>query len=234
MDYKKLYTRIINRRKQYPFSGYIEKHHVIPRSLGGSDALNNLVNLNAREHFICHYLLTKIYKKYSFEWYKTTHAFLMMKCASIRHDRYINSRLYENAKCYFSVIMSTIQTGSNNSQFNKMWICNINLRKNKKILKMQAIPEGWIRGRSKWNCLCATCGDVINSKDAKYCDICRPLLTPTSRVAAGKKLEKYSKEKFLELYKEHTETGTSLQKLASKYGFNKYSVYDYKRKYADQ
>ena len=37
---------------------YIEGHHFIPRSLGGND--DTIVFLTAREHFICHVLLTKI------------------------------------------------------------------------------------------------------------------------------------------------------------------------------
>ena len=39
--------------------GYVERHHVIPRSLGGSNKKSNLVALTYREHFICHWLLTK-------------------------------------------------------------------------------------------------------------------------------------------------------------------------------
>lgn len=41
-------------------TGYFEKHHIIPRSLGGTDELSNLVKLTAKEHFICHLLLTKM------------------------------------------------------------------------------------------------------------------------------------------------------------------------------
>ena len=36
------------------------KHHIIPKSLGGSDDACNLVSLTAREHFVCHLLLTKM------------------------------------------------------------------------------------------------------------------------------------------------------------------------------
>lgn len=39
---------------------YTEKHHIIPRSIGGNDSAANLVRLTAREHFICHLLLTKM------------------------------------------------------------------------------------------------------------------------------------------------------------------------------
>lgn len=42
---------------------YLEKHHVIPKSFNGSDHSSNLVLLTAREHFICHWLLTKMVNK---------------------------------------------------------------------------------------------------------------------------------------------------------------------------
>lgn len=58
--YKKWYDSIItNAQTRSILSGYTEIHHIVPRSLGGSDATNNLVTLTAREHFVCHLLLTK-------------------------------------------------------------------------------------------------------------------------------------------------------------------------------
>ena len=40
--------------------GYIERHHIMPKSLGGSTDKDNLVKLTGREHFIVHRLLTKM------------------------------------------------------------------------------------------------------------------------------------------------------------------------------
>jgi hypothetical protein len=40
--------------------GYTENHHIIPKSLGGTNDKENLVKLTGREHFICHLLLTKM------------------------------------------------------------------------------------------------------------------------------------------------------------------------------
>lgn len=37
-----------------------ESHHIIPKSLGGNNDKENLVLLTPREHFICHWLLTKM------------------------------------------------------------------------------------------------------------------------------------------------------------------------------
>lgn len=39
---------------------YTEKHHIIPRCLGGTDDLDNIIKLSARQHFICHLLLIKM------------------------------------------------------------------------------------------------------------------------------------------------------------------------------
>jgi hypothetical protein len=43
-----------------PCETYVERHHIIPRSLGGKDDKNNIVVLTAREHLIAHRLLTKM------------------------------------------------------------------------------------------------------------------------------------------------------------------------------
>ena len=61
MNYEKLYQSIIKNRQRTPYNGYTEKHHIIPRCLDGSDDEINLVRLSAREHYICHYLLTKMH-----------------------------------------------------------------------------------------------------------------------------------------------------------------------------
>jgi HNH endonuclease len=41
-------------------SSYVERHHIIPKSLGGSEKKDNLVLLTFREHFVCHHLLTRM------------------------------------------------------------------------------------------------------------------------------------------------------------------------------
>jgi hypothetical protein len=58
--YHKWYFNIIKKRSTLNYQGYTEKHHIIPKSLGGSNDNANLVNLSAREHFICHLLLMKM------------------------------------------------------------------------------------------------------------------------------------------------------------------------------
>lgn len=58
--YTQWYYAIITNARTVTRTGYLEKHHIIPRSLGGDDSTDNLVKLTAREHFICHLLLTKM------------------------------------------------------------------------------------------------------------------------------------------------------------------------------
>ncbi len=48
---------IMKRRLHIILDG--ERHHIIPRSLGGTNDADNLVKLTIREHFICHRLLCK-------------------------------------------------------------------------------------------------------------------------------------------------------------------------------
>jgi hypothetical protein len=57
--YYKWYQQIISNAKMRSLEGYTEEHHIIPKSLGGNNSSENLVELSAREHFICHWLLTK-------------------------------------------------------------------------------------------------------------------------------------------------------------------------------
>lgn len=58
--YTNWYYNIINNAKNRVLTGYFETHHIIPKSLGGSDDKLNLVELTAREHFIVHKLLVKM------------------------------------------------------------------------------------------------------------------------------------------------------------------------------
>ena len=61
MDYKKIHDAIIERARTRILTGYKERHHIIPKCMGGNDSAENLVDLTAREHFIVHLLLAEIY-----------------------------------------------------------------------------------------------------------------------------------------------------------------------------
>lgn len=61
VNYKRIYDQIIERAKFRSLEGYKEKHHIIPKCIGGIDKKENIVELTAREHFLCHKLLVLIY-----------------------------------------------------------------------------------------------------------------------------------------------------------------------------
>jgi hypothetical protein len=61
MNYQRIHDAIIERAKTRKLDGYKERHHIIPRCVGGTNDLENLVDLTAREHFIIHLLLAEIY-----------------------------------------------------------------------------------------------------------------------------------------------------------------------------
>ena len=97
--YKRWYDNIITTaisrgwtRKTSPV--YTEEHHIIPESLGGSNAKNNLVYLTAREHLVAHLCLARC--SIGIAKSKMWNAIWFM-CHLKQHDR-ISSRSYKMIK----------------------------------------------------------------------------------------------------------------------------------------
>ena len=58
MNYKTFIENILNTRGRFACGEeYHERHHIIPKSCGGTNDKNNLIDLFAKEHFIAHKLL---------------------------------------------------------------------------------------------------------------------------------------------------------------------------------
>lgn len=57
--YKTWHDNIITKAKNRTLTCYTEKHHILPKCLGGLNNEDNLVRLTAKEHFIVHMLLCK-------------------------------------------------------------------------------------------------------------------------------------------------------------------------------
>jgi len=107
------YDSIINKAKATPFNGYTETHHIIPRSLGGSNESTNLVELSARQHFICHWLLTKIYTGQDRG--KMINALVMMQGENTYQQRYntkITSRVFARLREEYAAYISKMNAGS--------------------------------------------------------------------------------------------------------------------------
>ena len=147
MNYYKIYYSIIESRKHNKYDGYTECHHILPRCLGGTNDKSNLVRLTAKEHFICHLLLTKMYAKGSSEYAKMCHAFLMMTVSSKNQNRYITAKKYEVLRKEYKKRISYLQSGERHNQYGSIWIFNPILEENKKIKNTDIIEDGWIKGR---------------------------------------------------------------------------------------
>jgi len=69
MNYKQIHDSIISQAQERATSkkeanlvlGYSEAHHILPKCMGGTNDKANIVHLSAREHFVIHQLLVKIY-----------------------------------------------------------------------------------------------------------------------------------------------------------------------------
>lgn len=89
MNYNKIYDDLIARaQSRVTVDGYKERHHIIPKSMGGSDDESNLVDLTAREHFVAHNCLARIHG--GRQWYAVVR---MAKQCQVT-----NSRLFEIAR----------------------------------------------------------------------------------------------------------------------------------------
>lgn len=64
MDYRRHYEALIERARHRKVDGYVERHHVVPRCMGGTDARENIVPLTPEEHFVAHQLLVKIHPEH--------------------------------------------------------------------------------------------------------------------------------------------------------------------------
>lgn len=58
--YRRFYDEMMaDARADRTLTGHADRHHIVPRSLGGSDEKVNIVDLTFQEHFVAHWLLTK-------------------------------------------------------------------------------------------------------------------------------------------------------------------------------
>jgi hypothetical protein len=94
------YQNFINSRQNrvIPHGEITEMHHIIPKCAGGHDTPDNIVKLTYREHFIAHWLLSKV--GIGTTEYKLKFAFGMMSVSSKSNDyrKHITSRQFEISK----------------------------------------------------------------------------------------------------------------------------------------
>jgi hypothetical protein len=138
MNYKKIHDSIIERAKHRVLTGYKERHHIVPKCMGGIDSDDNIIELTAKEHFIIHKLLCEIYPDND----KLIYAIWMMSNVKYEHRTYhISGNEYERIRTLFKDKISNKMCGSNNSFFGK--VHTVETRKKMKIAatKRKSISE---------------------------------------------------------------------------------------------
>ena len=104
--YDEFINNILITRGRFNCQGYKERHHIIPKCMGGTNDENNLIDLYAREHFEAHRLLALENPKNSslqWAWWNMAHM-----TTNSKHERYeLTAEEYEEARTYFS----KMQTG---------------------------------------------------------------------------------------------------------------------------
>lgn len=105
MDYKNHYDRLIEKAKSRTLSKsvYSERHHIIPKCLGGDNSKTNIVRLLPKEHYIAHLLLFNLYPNNQ----SLAYAFWMM-CNGNKKDKRtyrVSAKVYEEIRNKISSIM---------------------------------------------------------------------------------------------------------------------------------
>lgn len=168
MNYKKIYESLISRAHVRTIEIYTESHHIIPRCVGGTDDVANLVRLTPEEHYLAHQLLVKIYPDNT----------KLISAAQMMVPNRPSNKLYGWLRRRYSKAKSICQSGEGNTQFGTKWILNRELQVSKKILVTDEVPVGWELGRivDKWKVVehdnCPICGkskEVIQKFCSRSC-----------------------------------------------------------------
>lgn len=140
--YARWYAKLVDfaKNRDLPKGTYTEKHHIIPKSLGGSDKKENIVKFLAREHYVAHALLWKM----QFEGIanmKMVHAFNQMSIMTPgkNHPGYkVNSRLFELVKLERVAYLKTIR-GKDHPSYGR----KLNLSKEGLAARAEKLKECW-------------------------------------------------------------------------------------------
>lgn len=160
MNYKTIYEQLVKRgqqeNRQKNKNVYYEEHHIIPKCINGSNDTQNLVLLTAREHFIAHWLLTKIYPnepKIIFAFNSFSMKLYGVYNATGQLDKYCTSTNYEYARQKVIKLLRGRPCSEKlkNVLFDTTYINNGVENKRIKNQDLQLyIDNGWIKGRIKY------------------------------------------------------------------------------------
>ena len=121
--YNKFINQCKNRKVPLAKGIYTEKHHILPEALYPeyADDKNNLVTLRAREHYLAHWMLAKIYG--GTMWFAYNQMKRIFK--TLENDR-PKSALYELGRKYVAQIASDTNSGRVMSDYQKSVLSEVN------------------------------------------------------------------------------------------------------------
>lgn len=168
MDYKKHYDRLIERAKTRQLTGYVERHHTVPRCMGGTDDKSNLVELTPEEHYVAHQLLVKMYPRIDSLVYAANKMTVSSKTVKRNNKRY--GWLKRRYQC-----ICKKRVGRKNPSYGRSWYHAPITLENGKFL-LEDVPAGWVKGRvpASVNTKCSVCGKDTGGTMSKWCGEHRP------------------------------------------------------------
>lgn len=130
MNYQRIHDEIVEAARKRGWTkktapDYVEKHHIILKSLGGSDDADNLIYVTAREHFILHKLLYLINPCVEHAYSYVSFARMRSPHHTARACLHISSREIETAR-KISAELSSIRMKTNNPSTGKRGTQNHN------------------------------------------------------------------------------------------------------------
>ena len=143
MNYVNVYYSIIKNRLDNPVEGYVERHHIVPKSEGGTDNDDNIVALTAREHYIAHLLLAKIYDDF-----KMYSAIIYMQTSGIKNRQFkYNNRLYGKMREEFGKKSSERLKGRFVGEKSPMYGKHLSEETKRKISEAKCGQQSWMKGK---------------------------------------------------------------------------------------
>jgi hypothetical protein len=192
--YTTWYSSIINKAKNRNINSYTENHHIIPVSVGGNNSSDNIVALSAREHYVCHLLLTKMTTGKAKK--SMAYALWMMTNASSKgQKRYkCSSKLYEIARRHFCDAQKghlnylLEQTPDARNKISKSMKTNLaKLTKEEmssRLLKSFHSPESWTAER-KEKISKALTGKIRSAETKSKISLAQQNRTPEQKLTCG-------------------------------------------------
>lgn len=133
LTYDEFINNILETRGRFACGDeYHERHHIVPKCVGGTDDEENLIDLFGREHFVAHKLLAKENpdnKSLTYAWYMMSTMGNSRECQISPEEyeeariKYIESRkgvpLSEETRKKLSISHKGIQAGEKNPMFGK-------------------------------------------------------------------------------------------------------------------